>query len=149
VSTSRAPVSSPVRIAAYVLAVVILLVGILGFVPGATSQFGELEFVGPESGATLFGAFAVSGLLNVVHVVVGGVGLLMARHRRAARVYLFAGGLLYLVLFGYGMIIDRAADENVFSVNAASNWLHLGIGLAMVLLGFLPGQRIRKNAGSA
>ncbi|NDL58374.1 DUF4383 domain-containing protein [Phytoactinopolyspora mesophila] len=139
------PVSSPVRIAAYVMAVALLIVGVLGFVPGATSGFGDLEFTGPDSGATLFGTFAVSGLLNLVHLIVGGAGLIMARFRRAARVYLFAGGLVYLAMFAFGVAIDHTAEENVLSVNEASNWLHLGIGVLMVLLGFLPAQRIRKS----
>src|SRR5690606_37118493 len=49
---------------AVVVGVVFLVVGILGFVPGVTTNLGELEWYGHESRAELFGIFQVSVLHN-------------------------------------------------------------------------------------
>jgi uncharacterized protein DUF4383 len=91
--------------------------------------------MGHHSGAKLFGVFAVSGLHNVVHLAFGIAGLLMARTYAAARAYLLLGGLVYLALWVYGMLIDHNSAANFVPVNGADNWLHLGLGAGMVLLG--------------
>jgi hypothetical protein len=141
-----APVRSPVRMGAYLVAVVFLLVGILGFVPGATTDLGEIEFAGPDSDAMLFGIFAVSVLHNLVHLLFGVVGLLLARTARLARVYLIGGGVVYLALFIYGLVVDYEDDANFVPLNDAANWLHLGLGVGMILLGLLPGTPVRGAA---
>ncbi|NEE03029.1 DUF4383 domain-containing protein [Phytoactinopolyspora halotolerans] len=135
------PVSSPVRTAAYLVAVVFLLVGVAGFIPGITTDYDMMEFAGPDSEAMLFGVFAVSVLHNIVHLLFGIVGLLLARTVRLARTYLIAGGLVYLALFIFGIVIDQDEDVNFVPVNDADNWLHLGLAAGMVLLGLLPGSQ--------
>lgn len=115
--------------------VLFLLVGVLGFVPGITTGHAGMTFAGSGSQAMLFGVFAVSVLHNIVHLVFGVLGLAMAWATLPARVYLLAGGLIYLALWAYGMLIDSQGPANFVPVNAADNWLHLGLGLAMVLLG--------------
>jgi Domain of unknown function (DUF4383) len=121
--------------AAFIVGVAFLLVGILGFVPGLTSHYDLLEWAGHHSGAKLFGVFAVSGLHNLVHLAFGVAGLLLARTYAAARAYLLIGGLAYLGLWAYGLIIDHGSSANFVPVNGADNWLHLGLGIGMVLLG--------------
>ncbi|WP_216853581.1 DUF4383 domain-containing protein [Phytoactinopolyspora halotolerans] len=133
--------SSPVRTAAYLVAVVFLLVGVAGFIPGITTDYDMMEFAGPDSEAMLFGVFAVSVLHNIVHLLFGIVGLLLARTVRLARTYLIAGGLVYLALFIFGIVIDQDEDVNFVPVNDADNWLHLGLAAGMVLLGLLPGSQ--------
>nr|WP_240760077.1 DUF4383 domain-containing protein [Phytoactinopolyspora endophytica] len=130
--------SSPVRTATYLVAVVFLLVGVLGFVPGVTSDYDLMEFSGPDSEAMLFGVFAVSVLHNLVHLLFGIIGLIMARTVRLARTYLFAGGLVYLALFIYGMVVDHGDDADFIPLNDADNWLHLGLAIGMVVFGLLP-----------
>ena len=125
------------RTAATVVGAVFLLVGILGFVPGITSNYGDLEFAGHESGAELLGIFQVSILHNLVHVLFGLAGLAMARQARTAATYLIGGGAIYLVLFIYGLLIDHDSDANFVPLNDADNWLHLGLGVAMLLLGLI------------
>ncbi|KXK62003.1 hypothetical protein AWW66_10695 [Micromonospora rosaria] len=127
----------PVRRAARVVAVVFLLVGVLGFVPGVTSDFGDLRFAGHGSGARLLGVFQVSVLHNVVHLLFGLAGLALARTVAGARGYLVGGGAIYLVLWVYGLAVDHASTANVLPVNDADNWLHLGLGVGMLLLGLL------------
>jgi len=123
--------------AAMAVGVVFLLVGILGFVPGVTSNYDEMEFAGHESGAELLGLFQVSVLHNIVHLLFGVAGLAMARSFSAAKAFLVGGGLIYLVLWLYGMAVDHDADANFVPINEADNWLHFALGIGMIGLGIL------------
>lgn len=118
------------------------LVGVLGFVPGITTNYSQLSFAGHESNALLLGVFQVSVLHNIVHLLFGAAGLLMGRTARQSRFYLFGGGLVYLVLWGYGLLIDQASTANFVPVNTADNWLHAALGVVMVALGFILGRGI-------
>ncbi|SEL00988.1 DUF4383 domain-containing protein [Rhodococcus maanshanensis] len=131
---------TPIQVAALVVGLVFLAVGILGFVPGITTNYDELEFAGHESGAALFGTFSVSVLHNVVHLLFGVAGIAMARTAAAARLYLVGGGVIYLVLWVYGLVVDQHSTANFIPVNSADNWLHLGLGAAMVAVGLVLGR---------
>lgn len=132
----------PVQLVAMVVGVVFLLVGVLGFVPGVTGRYKEMEMAGHNSMALLLGVFMVSVLHNVVHLLYGIAGLLMSRTARAARAYLIGGGAIYLVLWIYGLVIDKNSAANFVPLNTADNWLHLGLGIGMILLGVVFGRNI-------
>ena len=117
--------------------IVFLLVGIAGFIPGITTDFDELTVAGTDSDAELLGIFEVSALHNVVHLAFGVLGLAAARTANSARLYLVGGGIVYLVLWIYGLVIDLDSDANFIPLNTADNWLHLVLGVAMVALGAL------------
>jgi hypothetical protein len=126
---------TPVQIAAAVFGVVFLLVGILGFIPGVTTNYDQLAAAGHGSGALLLGVFAVSVLHNIVHLLFGVAGLAMARTPAGARNFLIGGGVVYLVLWLYGLLIDHGSQANFVPVNTADNWLHLVLAVAMIGLG--------------
>ena len=136
-----------VRQAAAAVGAVFLLVGIAGFIPGITSNYDELSFAGHESGAELLGLFQVSILHNIVHLLFGVAGLALARSVKGATQYLIWGGVIYLVLWFYGLVIDHDSGANFVPVNDADNWLHLGLGVLMVLLGMI-GRRAEIAPGS-
>ena len=139
--TTTTPRYMAVQGAALLVAGVFLVVGLLGFVPGVTTDYALLEWAGHQIGAKLFGVFAVSGLHNVVHLAFGVVGLMMTRSYAAARAYLIGGGLAYLALWVAGILVDHTM-ANFGPVNGADHWLHFGLGAAMVILGLtLAGQR--------
>ncbi|XAS66396.1 DUF4383 domain-containing protein [Micrococcaceae bacterium Sec5.7] len=114
---------------------VFLLVGVLGFVPGITTNYGAMNFAGHESGAMLLGVFQVSVLHNIVHLLFGAAGIAMARTSPMARLFLIGGGAVYVVLWIYGLVIDVNAGANFIPFNSADNWLHLVLGVAMIGLG--------------
>ena len=124
--TDRTPVQSVDAVLAAELA-------ILGFIPGITSHYGDLSFAGHGSGAKLLGLFQVSILHNIVHLLFGIVGVALAKTAEGARTYLVGGGVVYLVLWLIGAI--GAADW--IPVNTADNWLHLGLGVGMIALGYV------------
>lgn len=125
------------RRAAAVVGAVFLLVGILGFIPGVTTDYGDMNFAGTDSGAELLGVFQVSVLHNIVHLLFGVAGLALARTVARARAFLIGGGVVYLVLWLYGLLIDMGGDANFVPFNDADNWLHLVLGVGMVALGVL------------
>ncbi len=130
-----------VRTAALAVAIVFLLVGVLGFIPGITSDYGSMTFAGHDSQAKLLGIFQVSVLHNIVHLLFGAVGLALARTATGARSYLIGGGAVYLVLWLYGLVIDQGSAANFVPVNTADNWLHLLLGIGMIALGLLTTRR--------
>ena len=137
-SGSRAvDVRRPIQLAALVVGVVFLLVGVLGFIPGITTNFGDLSFAGHQSEAMLLGLFQVSILHNLVHLLFAVAGFAMARTPGGARGFLIGGGVVYLVLWLYGLVIDPDNALNFVPLNGADNWLHLVLGLGMVALGVL------------
>jgi hypothetical protein len=136
---------SPVRTAAQVVAAVFLLVGVLGFIPGITTGYDTLQFAGHHSDAMLLGVFNVSILHNIVHLLFGAAGLALARTASGAKNYLVIGGIIYLVLWIYGLVIDKTSTANFVPLNTADDWLHFVLGVGMIALGLLLGKRIATN----
>lgn len=103
---------------------VLLVIGVLGFVPGITSN------------GNLLGIFAVDGVHNIVHIVTGAVALWMARQGEdSAKTYFKIFGVIYAVItilgfFGGGYILGY------ISSNLADTILHLVIAVLALYLGF-------------
>lgn len=123
-----------------------MLVGILGFIPGVTTNYESLGMAGHTSEALLLGVFQVSILHNIVHLLFGVAGLLLARTPAQARNYLIGGGAVYLVIWLYGLLIDHNSPANFIPVNNAANWLHLVLGLGMIALGFALSSERRRTS---
>ncbi|MCZ2403600.1 DUF4383 domain-containing protein [Paenarthrobacter sp. Z7-10] len=147
--TAAGGTRSNVQKAAMLSGIVFILVGLLGFVPGITSHYGEMKFASHESGAMLLGLFQVSILHNIVHLLYGVVGLALASTVGKARSYLIWGGIIYLVLWIYGLIVDQMSMANFVPLNTADNWLHLGLGIVMVALGYFLTRSPRSNTSAA
>jgi hypothetical protein len=49
--------------------------------------------------------------------------------------YLIWGGVIYFVVWLYGLFAVGNDAINVLPVNDADNWLHIGLAVGMVLLG--------------
>jgi hypothetical protein len=133
---------TPVQSLALLVGVVFLLVGILGFIPGITTHYGDMSFAGHGSGAKLLGLFQVSILHNIVHLLFGVVGVALAKAPDTARTYLVGGGVVYLALWVLGIV----GGGDWIPVNTADNWLHFGLGVGMIGLGFVTGRAATRTA---
>jgi hypothetical protein len=106
--------------------------GILGFIPGITTNYGDMSFAGNDSGAELLGIFQVSVLHNIVHLLFGVAGLALARTWDGARSYLLGSGAIYVVLFVYGILVSSGSDANFVPVNNADDLLHLALAVGLL-----------------
>jgi hypothetical protein len=120
---------------AQVFGVVFLLVGVLGFIPGITSE-APGDFSGEGSDAELLGVFRVSILHNIVHLLFGIFGLALASSADGARTFLVGGGVIYLLLWIVGLI----GGLDWLPANAYDAWLHFGFGVVLVGAGLLLGR---------
>ena len=130
-----------VQRAAFVFGIVLLAVGILGFIPGITSDYDRLTTF-DDVGAKLLGIFGVSILENIVHLLYGVAGLAAAASWAASKNYFIWGGVIYLVVWLYGLLIDLDSSANFLGVNTAANWLHFLLGVVMIGAGFLLSRRV-------
>lgn len=129
--------SSALQKAARLVGIVFLLVGVLGFIPGITQNFEDMKFAGHNSDAELLGIFQVSILHNIVHMLFGVAGLALSRTWDGAKRFFIGGGVLYLVLFLYGVVTSQQSGANFVPMNKEDDILHLGLGLGMIALGLV------------
>ena len=126
-----------VQLLAMLVGATFLLVGIAGFIPGITSHlYGGLDFAGHNSDAKVLHIFQTSWLHNIVHLAFGVAGLALARTAAGARTYLIGGGIIYLALWLYGLIVGQDSGANFVPMNTADDWLHFILGVGMIGLGF-------------
>jgi hypothetical protein len=101
-----------------------LLLGVLGFVPGATTHYGELQLA-YGSHAQLLGVFRVSILLNMAHLLVGAGALVLPRPTAIA-----------IASLGLWLLGALAAGAWL-SLDTADNWLHFVAAVALLGSAFL------------
>jgi hypothetical protein len=106
-----------------------LLIGIIGFF-----ITGFDDFFAHNTNETLLG-FEINGMHNVVHILIGVAGLVLAKNLAGARTYGWLLAVGYGAAFIYGLIA-LGKDWDFLSLNGADNVLHLltaVVGLAIAL----------------
>jgi hypothetical protein len=112
--------TSPARIYALVVGVVLVAAGVIGF-------FYESAFSSDESvrGAVL-GLLDVNGWHNVVHIATGLLGILAARTLSSARTYCLVFGIVYAVVCLWGFVLGgEGSILSIIPINTEDNILHL------------------------
>jgi uncharacterized protein DUF4383 len=118
-----------VKSAAILFGVVFLAVGILGFVPGMTTDVNGMPM--------LLGIFHVNTAHNFVHIASGVVFLLCGiAGAGASRMFFKIFGIVYAVVAVLGFVKGDGLLLNIISNNTATTWLHVVLALAMLWLGF-------------
>jgi hypothetical protein len=113
--------ASPARLYATLVGGTLVIVGIIGF-------FYSASFGSPGTVDAVFGVFDVNAWHNLVHIVTGAIGLLVAGY--AAREYALGLGAIYIVITIWGFIIG--SQESILGfipVNTEDNFLHLALGV--------------------
>ena len=127
------------QILALVFGAVYLLVGIVGFFITGFDNFagsGQHEML-------LF--FMINPLHNVVHIVIGLAGLLLARTLAGARTYGWLLAVGYAAAFVYGLIAVGESWD-FLNINAADNVLHIVTAVVGLVIALAP---VRTTSGAA
>jgi hypothetical protein len=110
---------------ALLFGIVFLVVGILGFVP----QFTKDEM--------LLGIFHVNTAHNIVHVASGVVFLICGMAGAgASRTFFQIFGIVYALVAVLGFYYGDQPLLGLISNNNADTWLHVGLAVVMLLIGF-------------
>lgn len=109
-----------------IFGVVLLLVGVLGFIPAATPK------------DMLLGIFHVNTVHNIIHLLTGAISLWTAlQSEYAVRQFFRIFGIVYAVVMVLGFFYGERDILGLIANNAADNWLHLIIAAFSLYLGFL------------
>jgi uncharacterized protein (UPF0333 family) len=121
---------SPAQLYALIFGAVLTVAGIVGF-------FYNSEFTSDKSVRdAVFGILDVNGWHNVVHILTGILGLIVAANHAASRSYALGLGLIYIVVAIWGFIIGSGDSIlSIIPVNTEDNVLHLLIGIAGIAAG--------------
>jgi hypothetical protein len=128
-----------VKTAAILFGIVFLVVGILGFVPACTTDMNGMPM--------LLGIFHVNTAHNIVHLASGAVFLLCGMaSASASRTFFKLFGVVYALVAVLGFYYGDQPLLGIISSNRADTWLHVGLALVMLILGFGSGGRDSANA---
>ncbi len=117
-----------VKKAAMIFGVVLLAVGVLGFVPGVTIE-------NDEGAKLLLGIFHVDTIHNIIHILTGLVALVASQATNYARMYFQVFGVVYALVAIIGFMQGDSV-LNLFPINLADNFLHVLIAAVALYLGF-------------
>ncbi|MFD2024400.1 DUF4383 domain-containing protein [Promicromonospora aerolata] len=127
-STSSTSTRAPHQVLALVIGAVYLLVGIAGFFVTGFDGFAE-----HDHDQTLLG-FAINPLHNIVHLLIGILGLTMWSSSGRARTFGWLLVVGYGAAFVYGLFAVNNPDINILNINVADNWLHaLSVAAGLVI----------------
>jgi hypothetical protein len=123
--------ASPARLYCTLVGAVLVIAGIIGFFYTAGFDTGVSGVAGDTD--EVFGILAVNGWHNVVHILLGLLGLLAAGY--AAREYALGIGLVYIILAIWGFADGDNIILGLVPLNNEDNFLHLILGLTGVAAG--------------
>ena len=127
------------QILALVFGAVYLLVGIVGFFVTGFDNFADNS----QHEMLLF--FMINPLHNVVHILIGAVGIALSRTLAGARTYGWLLAVGYAAAFVYGLIaVGKSWD--FLNINAADNVLHIITAVVGLVIALAP---VRTTAGAA
>lgn len=112
--------------AAIIFGIAFIAAGILGFIPGITTDDGHL-----------LGLFQVDAVHNVVHLVSGAVALWAGyKSEHAAHVYFQVFGVVYLLVAILGLFFGDRPLLGIMAHNTADIVLHFLIAAIALYFGF-------------
>ncbi len=108
-----------------IFGVVFLLIGVLGFVPGITTN------------EQLLGIFHVNAVHNIIHLVSGAVALWAGfTSAKAAKMYFQIFGVIYALVTVLGFFTGEGLIVGLVANNMADVVLHLVIAVVALYAGF-------------
>ena len=131
---------APYQWLALVIGVVYLLIGILGFF-----ITGFDDWTAHNHEHSLLG-FTINGLHNVVHLLIGLLGVVLWKTRSGAKTFGWILAIGYGLASIYGLIVGQPGNEaNFLNINGADNGLHILSTLAGLAIALWPDRdRVRR-----
>lgn len=123
---------APYQWLALAIGVIYLLIGIVGFFITGFDNFTE-----HNEDQTLLG-FAINPLHNVVHLLIGLLGVVLWASRAGARAYGWILAIGYGAAAIYGLVVVNNPDADILNINAADNVLHIVSALAGLAIALWP-----------
>ena len=121
---------SPAQTWARLIGWVLLLAGVVGF-------FYSASFGKPGEVDAVFGILDVNGFHNLVHILSGLLGIVMARSFGSARAYCLLLAAAYAAVTIWGLVVgDGGEILSILPVNTEDNVLHAFIALVSLIVGF-------------
>lgn len=118
-----------VKTLAILFGLVFLLIGVLGFVPAATTNVNGMPM--------LLGTFHVNTAHNIVHLASGAVFLLCGMAGPGpSRTFCRIFGIVYALVAVLGFYNGDQPLLGMISSNTANTWLHVGLAVVMLAIGF-------------
>lgn len=111
------------KLAATVIGIVFIAVGILGFIPN--------PIVSPT------GLFAVNTMHNLVHLISGAVLLAGVYSALGSGLALKIVGIVYGAVAVLGLIVGPGMLLGLIHINAADNYLHVVLSIVIIVAGFM------------
>lgn len=121
------------RYFALVFGIIYLLIGILGLIPGLLTPASPVA-VNVLNG-NLFGLFPVNIIHTIVHIIIGIWGILAYRTFSASRTYGRVVGVIFIILFIFGLIPVLNVLFGLIPLYGADVWLHLISGIVALYFG--------------
>jgi len=104
---------------------IFVVVGVLGFIPGVTTN------------GMLLGTFHVNSAHNWFHIITGFVAFRMGRKdAKEARRFFQIVGLIYIAVAIAGFVSKSPMLFGMIASNMADTWLHLVAGVVLAYIGF-------------
>jgi hypothetical protein len=127
------------RYFALVAGVVYLVIGVLGFLPGIVqSPIPDMPPMDVDSGyGLLLGLFPINVLHNVVHLLVGLIGLISNRTVHSARNFSRGLAIFYGLLTVMGLIPGLNTTFGLIPIFSNDVWLHALTALVAAYFGWL------------
>ena len=113
------------------------LIGWVLLIAGAVGLFYSASFGSPGEVDAVFGILDVNGFHNLVHILSGLLGIVMARSFGSARAYCLLLAVAYATVTIWGLVVgDGGEIISILPVNTADNVLHAFIALVSLIVGF-------------
>ena len=139
------------RYFALILGIVYTLVGLLGFLPGVTQPPpANAPTLAVDAGyGFLLGLFPINVLHNIVHVLIGVLGIAASRRVADGRLYARGLAIVYGVLAIMGLIPGLDRTFGLIPLFGHDVWLHALTALVSAYFGFMAPATTTRPVGRA